>query len=150
MIRFESLSAIRTVRFKNYNKNDGMFNIQEIRIKKVVLTIFSILIITSSIIYIYRVSNTLTYDLKTLYDGHTLDYNLKLLTLQLTTDNRIYEKSYGGVVFGLFLMFILNVSFLSMSYYMYHHQNYQFTKDGKSLIVFFIALIMSLIVGFCL
>ena len=141
---------MRTVIYKNYNKNDGMFNIKEIRIRKVVMTIFTLVMIISSILYVYKVSIMLRYDLKTLYDGHTLDYNLKLLTLQLSTDNRIFEKSYGGILLGLFLMSILNVSFLSMSYYMYHHQNYQFTKDGKSLIVFFIALIMSLIVGFCL
>jgi hypothetical protein len=147
MIRFESLSAMRTVIYKNYNKNDGMFNISEIRIRKVVITIFSLLIIITTSLYVYRVSKTLRSDLRTLYDGHTLDYNLKLLTLQLSTDNRLYGKSLGGILLGVSMCAFLNVSFLSMSYYMYHHQNYQFTKDGKSLIVFFIALVMSLIVG---
>ena len=105
------------------------------------MIIFSLLIITSTFLYVYRVSTTLSYDFKTLYDGHTLDYNLKLLTLQLSTDNRIYEKSYGGVVFGLFLMFILNIGVACST------ESILEVQAGVVFLAFFMSLLSSLILS---
>ena len=53
MIRFESLSAMRTIMYKNYNKNDDKFNINEIRIRRVAGSVFFLFITSSSIKYFY-------------------------------------------------------------------------------------------------
>ena len=87
MIRFESMSAMRTVIFKNYNKNDDQFNINEIKAKKFAFAFFVLNFSISSWIYAYKFKSSLDIDLG-YYDGtdrrdKVLDYNLKFLSLQL-------------------------------------------------------------------
>ena len=79
MIRFESLSAMRTIIYKNYNKNDDMFNINEIKIRRVACALMILMLFISSGQYGVQIYNGMTYD--TYKHGDALDYNLKLLSL---------------------------------------------------------------------
>ena len=70
--------------YKNYNKNNDKFNINEIRIKRVACIIFVLLMSASSGRYCYQIYGVLTKDTRAGGDqtkGIELDYNFKLLSL---------------------------------------------------------------------
>ena len=70
---------MRTIIYKNYNKNDDMFNINEIKIRRVACALMILILFISSGQYGVQIYHGMTYD--TDKNGDALDYNLKLLSL---------------------------------------------------------------------
>lgn len=73
---------------------------------------------------------------------------MKLLSLQIERNVIYFPDIYTGLLELSILSFFPISVFLSMTYYMDHNQNYQFTKDKRSLYVFFIFLVLSLIISY--
>ena len=147
------MSAMRTVIYKNYNKNDDKFNIDELKVRKVAFIIWITLISVLTGFFTYNCYNSLRFDLGYV-DGtkiQQLDYNLKLLSLQIESEFVYFSNKYiqylSGILTFIILGFLPVSIFFYMAYYMNHHQNYQFNKDKKNLYSFFIAVVISLILA---
>lgn len=84
-MRFESLSAMRTVIYKNYNKNDGSFNITEMKVRKYVFCFWVLCLATSTGFFAYHYYEAIRFDFGYLdgieFINGRLDFNLKAMSL---------------------------------------------------------------------